>query len=875
MADSMIGQTISHYRILEKLGGGGMGVVYKAEDTRLRRFVALKFLPEDVARAPQALARFQREAQAACALTHANICTIYDIGEQDGHAYIVMEFLDGMTMRDSISGRPLPNETLLLLGTEIADALSAAHSAGIIHRDIKPANIFVTNHGHAKVLDFGLAKLSPRGASQPLDAKTLSINEEDLLTSPGTALGTVAYMSPEQVRGEILDERTDLFSFGVVLYEMATGVLPFRGETSGVIFDAILNRTPTLPVRLNPDLPLDLERIISKAIEKDREVRYQHASELRADLKRLSRDTASGKVVTSARDSAPASWRKWVLASIALIVLAAAALLPWGTGSLPAPRILNTTQLTHDDMPKTRVLTDGARLYITEMQGNKQILVQASTAGGETSQIPTPFGSVGISDIAPDHSHLLAADIIGTEAAEPGWILPLPSGRPRRLGQVFGHYAGYSPDGQQIVFARDFDLYVANSEGLNIRKLVSLPGQAFYLVYSPDGRRIRFTISNPKDNSSSIWEVHSDGSNLHPVLSAWHNPSSECCGFWSKDGRYFFFISNLATVSNLWVTREASGIFQRSPSAPFQLTAGPMSFPLAVGSPNGKRIFADGFVPRGELIRYDSKAHEFKPFLGGISAGEVDFTSDGKWVVYVTYPDRALWRSRIDGSDRLQLTQPPISAFLPHWSRDGTQIAFIDTQAGKLWKAFFVPAQGGQPVEMLPEQEAEADAHWSPDGKKIVFGRIPFLPGSSKTIAIYMLDPVTKQVSMVSGSDGLYAPRWSPDGKYLAALSADSQKLLLYDFATQKWTDWVTEPGSVILPAWSKDGKFVYYGNRSSENAGYRRVKLGEHRSELVVDLKDLPQLDPGWSGLDPTDTPLFVRNRSTDEIYSLDLDLP
>jgi serine/threonine protein kinase/Tol biopolymer transport system component len=875
MADSMIGQTISHYRILEKLGGGGMGVVYKAEDARLRRFVALKFLPEDVARAPQALARFQREAQAACALTHANICTIYDIGEQDGHAYIVMEFLDGMTMRDSISGRPLPNETLLLLGTEIADALSAAHSAGIIHRDIKPANIFVTNHGHAKVLDFGLAKLSPRGASQPLDAKTLSINEEDLLTSPGTALGTVAYMSPEQVRGEILDERTDLFSFGVVLYEMATGVLPFRGETSGVIFDAILNRTPTLPVRLNPDLPLDLERIISKAIEKDREVRYQHASELRADLKRLSRDTASGKVVTSARDSAPASWRKWVLASIALIVLAAAALLPWGTGSLPAPRILNTTQLTHDDMPKTRVLTDGARLYITEMQGNKQILVQASTAGGETSQIPTPFGSVGISDIAPDHSHLLAADIIGTEAAEPGWILPLPSGRPRRLGQVFGHYAGYSPDGQQIVFARDFDLYVANSEGLNIRKLVSLPGQAFYLVYSPDGRRIRFTISNPKDNSSSIWEVHSDGSNLHPVLSAWHNPSSECCGFWSKDGRYFFFISNLATVSNLWVTREASGIFQRSPSAPFQLTAGPMSFPLAVGSPNGKRIFADGFVPRGELIRYDSKAHEFKPFLGGISAGEVDFTSDGKWVVYVTYPDRALWRSRIDGSDRLQLTQPPISAFLPHWSRDGTQIAFIDTQAGKLWKAFFVPAQGGQPVEMLPEQEAEADAHWSPDGKKIVFGRIPFLPGSSKTIAIYMLDPVTKQVSMVSGSDGLYAPRWSPDGKYLAALSADSQKLLLYDFATQKWTDWVTEPGSVILPAWSKDGKFVYYGNRSSENAGYRRVKLGEHRSELVVDLKDLPQLDPGWSGLDPTDTPLFVRNRSTDEIYSLDLDLP
>ena len=870
----MIGQTISHYRIVEKLGGGGMGVVYKAEDTRLRRFVALKFLPEGVARDPQALARFRREAQAASALSHPNICTIYDIGEQDGHAYLVMEFLDGMTMRDLISGRPLQNEMLVSLSTEIADALSAAHSAGIIHRDIKPANIFVTHHGHAKILDFGLAKLSARSASQPSDAKTLSMNEEHLLTSPGTALGTVAYMSPEQVRGEALDERTDLFSFGVVLYEMATGVLPFRGETSGVIFEAILNRMPTLPVRLNPDLPADLERIITKAIEKDRDVRYQHASEVRADLKRLSRDTASGKVVRSARESVPPAWRKWSLAAISVMVLAAALLL-WSARSLPAPRILSTTQLTHDDMPKTRVLTDGTRLYLTEMQGNKQILVQASTAGGETSQIPTPFGSVAVSDIAPDHSHLLAADIIGTEAAEQGWILPLPSGPPRRLGEVFGHYAGYSPDGQQIVFARDFDLYLANSEGLNIRKLVSLPGQAFYFAYSPDGRRIRFTISDPKDNSSAIWEVQSDGSNLHPVLPGWHSPSSECCGFWSKDGRYFFFISNLATVSNLWVIREPSGIFQRRPSAPFQLTAGPMSFPLAVASPNGKKLFADGFVARGELMRYDSKAHEFRAFLGGISAGELDFSSDGKWVVYVTYPDRALWRSRIDGTDRLQLTQPPISAFLPHWSRDGTQIAFDDTQAGKPWKTYFISAQGGQPIEMLPEQEAEADAHWSPDGKKIVFGRVPFLPGSSKTIAIYVLDPATKQVSMVPGSDGLYAPRWSPDGKYLAGMSADSKKLVLYDFATQKWTDWVTEPGSVTLPAWSKDGKYVYYGNRSSENAGYRRVKLGEHRSELVVDLKVLSQLDPGWSGLDPNDTPLFVRNRSTDEIYALDLDLP
>jgi eukaryotic-like serine/threonine-protein kinase len=864
----MIGETISHYRVIEKLGGGGMGVVYKAEDRKLGRFVALKFLPDEVAQDPQALARFEREAQAASALNHSNICTIYEIGEQDDRRFIVMELLEGVTLSQRIAGQPMSTEQILALAIDVADALDTAHSKGIIHRDLKPANIFVTKRGIAKVLDFGLAKVVDNAESNS-NSETVSASTD--LTSRGTVVGTIHYMSPEQVRAKELDTRTDLFSFGAVLYEMCTGKLAFRGESSGVVFKEILEGTPTSAVRLNPDLPAELERIISKCLEKDRDMRYQHASEVRIDLQRLRKDTSSGHLPVVSESRIWSQRLRWLAVAGAVVTLAIAGLGIWLRSPLPAPKVTGVTPLTNSRERKfPPIVTDGTRLYFITPQGTGWTVAEVSAAGGEAALLSSHLSDTGLADVSPDGSELLVWNTEGMHDDGPLYILPLPVGLPRRVGDVVAHDATWSPDGKQISFARDNDLYVAKPDGSGSRRLVSLPEPASWPRWSPDAKVIRFTRENQKSGAQSLWEVGADGNNLRPLLPKWSDPPSECCGNWIPGSNYFVFVSeHVANTKSLWALEEKGGFLRPRKAEPAQLTTGPTLMQGAVPSRNGKKLYAIGGSSLGELVRYDATSRQFQPFLSGVSAIFVNFSKDGQWVVYVGYPDGTLWRSRADGSERVQLTFVPMSAAMPAWSPDGKQIAFAAGVPGQPTHILTISADGGTPREITKDDHDGVFPSWSPDGGALIFRT------ASAPNAMQRVDLQTGEVTTLKNSEGLRAPRLSPDGSLVAGLS-DAAHVMLLDLKEEKKSE-LTKMVA-YHPAWSRDGKYVYFDSTDQGEPGVYRVQIKDHKIELVASLKNVKrppsQSWANWTGLTPDGSPLALRDISTYEIYALDLQL-
>lgn len=560
----------------------------------------------------------------------------------------------------------------------------------------------------------------------------------------------------------------------------------------------------------------------------------------------------------------------WTFA--ALVLVAAGAY--WALSS-QLPRVTGYTQITRDGRFKGfgGLFASSERLYIREIEQDRFVVGQVSVSGGETAILPTTLGGVIIQDIAPNGSAILISASEGTAGEGSLWAFPLTGGSPRRLGDLVVGSATWSPDAMELVFSKGRKIFVANSDGGAPHELANVGGFAYGLRFSPDGQRIRFTVEDSKNGSRSLWELHRDGSGLHPLLAGWNDSPQECCGNWTPDGKYFVFQSFRAGRFNLWALPEHRRWFGGH-AEPVQLTNGPLDFILPMPSRDGKRIFSVGVQPRAELVRYDAKTG-FAPYFGGISAIGLAFSPDRRWVAYVSVPEQALWRSRVDGSERLQLTNASeMWAGLPRWSPDGKQIVFMGRTINTNWRAYVVSANGGAVNDLLPGTEAGFDPGWSPDGESIVLS----LHNAGPTPrGISVLDLKTKKVSDLPGADNLFSPRWSPDGKYIAAISTDSQRLMLFDRAAASWIELATM-ASIGYPSWSHDGQYLYFDSTLTDDPAFFRIRISDRKLERLVSLKGVRRFwgELGeWTGLGPDDSPLLERDTSSQEVYALDLRAP
>ena len=862
-AQSLIGQTLSHYHIVEKLGGGGMGVVYKAEDTRLNRFVALKLLPDDSAHDLQALERFRREAKAASALNHPNICTIHDVGEVDGKAFIAMELLEGATLKYLIREHPLKTEKILDLAVEIADAFDAAHAKGIIHRDIKPANIFVTDRGRAKILDFGLAKVTGKNIAEPAEMTAATVDESnENLTSPGAAIGTVAYMSPEQVRGEKLDPRTDLFSFGVVLYEMATGKRPFAGDTSGLIFDSILNRAPTPPVRLNPEMPAELERIINKALEKDRDVRCQSAAELRADLKRLKRDSesrqhGSAATIESAEKVAqPGRGRRTLiygLSAILLVIVLAVGYRWWGSREPATRRPLKEIQLTYnsseDLVMGSAISPDGKNIVYVDQQGLHLIVVDT----GEVHDIPLPDDirkNLGNVVWFPDGQRLVL-NSVGKDGSVL-WLSSIFGGVPRKLGAQ-GFAPAVSPLDSSIAFIsiNEHEIWVTGPDGGNLRRVLASDKDYYYVAeWSPLGKRLAYVKSKVGSKGSlggSIETVSIEGGPPITVYSSnWLRPGPPFRLLWRRDG-HLMFQQDEAEASlysvNLWAVRTdpRTGV---ALSAPTKLTNWFAFVPWYPSiSEDGRRLamtkardWYDLYV--GELRDQGTGMDSAKRLTLTQSFDFPNFwTRDGKSIIFTSNRNRKsqLFRQQrnsnsadllVSGSGELGgATLSPDGSWILYWSSSEQSIR--DLAPGSPMELKRVASTGGVSDTLLNVPSSVMTAFDCPanPAASCVFSR-----GEQGQLVFYALDPIHglgKELGRTKlGNPDDLSFALSPDGTRIAITSLDqlSKKVRVLDLANHAERDLSLAYRATGL-VWTSDGK-AFLALAHQESVRLARIEL-------------------------------------------------